>query len=155
MQIEVKIDGQPFVNMQLDKAVLANLLGGVGAVVEVSRSTPITVAQAQDLLSRIDTKSVRVLKQIAANHGDIEWGEMRRIFGINDGSKAGWIEFSTSYGRGVTRALRHLTNDKSARLIWWNDGEWPADGPAGTWDHCKVFIDGPALTSLREASGLA
>lgn len=150
MQIEIKIDGQSLVNMQLDEGLLFKVLGKTSGALGMPKSTPITVAQAKDLLSRIDTKSVQFLKQIAMNSGEIGWGEMRRIFGINDE----WSEFSSSYGKGITRALRHLTNDKSARLVWWDDADWPDDGRAGTWDHCKVFVDGPALKSLREAAAI-
>ncbi|SFM57172.1 hypothetical protein SAMN05216573_102605 [Bradyrhizobium sp. Rc3b] len=155
MQIEIKIDGLSFVNMQLNEAVLAKLLGGARAVEGVPRSTPITVVQTQDLLSRIDAKSVQFLKQIAVNGGEISWGEMRRIFGISDAAAGGWTEFSSSYGKGITRALRNLTGDKSARLVCWNDDDWPDGGRAGAWDDCKVFIDGLALKSLREATGIA
>jgi hypothetical protein len=151
MGVEIKIDGSTLVNMQVDLDVFAKLMNGAIPTTSVSRSSPITVPQAHDLLSRIDGKSVQFLKQIAANNGEIGWGEMQRIFGINDV----WSEFSSSYGKGITRALRHLLGDKSARLVWWDDADWPDSDQPGTWDDCKVFVDGVALKSLREAISVA
>jgi hypothetical protein len=155
MLVEVKIDGQSLVNMELNETLLTRLLGSVTAPIAVARSTPITLAQTEALLSRIDGRSVQFLKQIAANNGKIAWGEMRRIFGITNGTDSGWSEFSASYGKGITRALRHLTGDKSARLVWWDDAEWPNGSAAGSWDSCNVYVDGPALESLRSATGIA
>jgi hypothetical protein len=116
----------------------------------VSKSTSMTKMQAEELLSRIDAKSAHFLRQLAANSGSITWGEMRDVFGIED--EDDWSAFSAAFGKGVTRALRHILQDKSARLMWWNDDDWAEAEEKGTLDHFKVYVDGPALNALREAT---
>jgi hypothetical protein len=107
-------------------------------------------AQAQVLLSRVDEKSQHFLKQLAANDGAITWGEMRKIFGIVE--EDDWASFSAGYGKGITRALRNILQDKSARLVWRHDEDWNESQES---DPCEVYIDGPALQALHEAASLA
>jgi hypothetical protein len=156
MNLELKIDDATVVKMELNEGFLSQLLQlkpSVNAGV-VTKSAPLTKAQAEELLSRIDGKSVLFLKQIAANNGSITWGEMKGIFGIED-----WSTFTSGHGKGITRALRHILDDKSARLIWWVDKEW-ADNEGNYLepneeDRCKVYLDGVALQALREMSGVS
>jgi hypothetical protein len=37
-------------------------------------------------------------------------------------------------------------------VVWWDDDEWPE--PAEEWGPCEVYVDGPALQALREATGV-
>lgn len=151
MNIILTVDNQVIIDMNLDTSLLPRLLqgcGGASVTQTVSKSTPMSKTQAQDLLSRIDEKSVIFLKQIAANNGTIAWGEMRKIFGIDD--KEDTTSFTARYGKGITRALRNLLNNKSARLVWWNDEDW--DWESKEPDTFEVYVDGPALQALREAT---
>jgi hypothetical protein len=152
MNVEVRIDGVVLVKMEVNPAGLSNLLRGSALGVEshtIPKSTPVTKAQIEELLSRIDARSARFLKQIGVNNGTITWGEMRAIFDIKD--EDDWSSFSAGYGKGITRALRHILKDKSARLVWWIDSEWNENDD---WDPCKVYVDGAALQALRQASGV-
>lgn len=155
MNITLAVDGQVVININLDTALIPKLLPSFGGAItahhhHMSKSTPVSKAQMEELLSRIDTKSVQFLKQLAANNGSITWGEMRSIFGID--TTDDWTSFSAGYGKGITRALRNILQDKSARLIWWLDEEW--DEEAEDWDPYHVYIDGPALQTLRQAVGI-
>src|SRR4051812_37651868 len=120
--IELSIDGERVVKVEVNMAVLFTLLQSVSprAVSSVvPTSTVATREQIAELLSRIDARSVQFLKQIAANDdGAITWGEMRTIFGFKN--VGDWAAFSGSFGKGITRALRHILGDKSARLVWWD-----------------------------------
>ena len=108
------------------------------------KSYPITVEQAKQLIREIDKKSADFLRTIAHNDGEATFKSMCEIFDIER-----WAEYSGSYGKGITRALRHMTDNSSASLIWWNDDEWVADeDPNGS-----VYIDGQALRSLQAAFG--
>jgi hypothetical protein len=150
MNITISVDGQVAVDVNVNTALIPKLLQGFGGSIlaqAVPKSTPMSKAQAQELLSRIDEKSVHFLKQLAANDGTITWGDMRKIFDIKEIDDT--TSFTARYGKGITRALRNILNNKSARLVWWNEEEWPDD--TEEWDRCEVYIDGPALQALREA----
>jgi hypothetical protein len=159
MNIELKVGGNVVVKVELDSAVISKLLQLNPYVIgseNIPRSTPFTKAQAEELLSRIDAKSAVFLRQIAANNGTITWGKMREIFGIAK-SDDDWTTFASGYGKGITRALRHILNDKSARLFWWSDEdeEWKCDDDGvEKWnsDAGLVHVDGRALQALREAT---
>ncbi len=110
------------------------------------KSYPITVEQAKHLIRKIDKKSANFLRTLAHNDGEITFKSMCEIFDIER-----WAEYSGSFGKGITRALRHMTDNSSASLIWWNDDEWVVDDdPNGS-----VYVDGQALKSLQVAFGLA
>jgi hypothetical protein len=130
-----------------DKQDNAPLSGVVSSA--VAQSTTMTTAQVADLLSRIDPKSVHFLKQLAANNGAITWGDTRTIFGIADNDD--WSSFSAGYGKGITRAMRHMLGDKSARLVWWKHTkqQWDDDP-----DSVVLRVDGPTLHALRQATGV-
>lgn len=109
------------------------------------KSFPINVDQGKHLIRKVDKKSADFLRTIAHNEGEITFKSMCAIFGIER-----WAEYSGTYGKGITRALRHMTDNSSASLIWWNDDEWENDNdPNGS-----VYIDGQALKSLQAAFGL-
>jgi hypothetical protein len=147
MHIEILIEGKSVVKADIDMTFLAGTLSPSRGEV-LAKSSPMTKAQAEELLARIDSKSAQLLRQIAANNGVITWDEMRAILGIGIDD---WNVFSAGRGKGITRALRHILGDRSARLIWWNDDEWVDDkDPLG-----PVYIDGLALQALREIGGVA
>jgi hypothetical protein len=153
MNIEINVEGQVLVKMEIDLSLLPGLLDRAdsGAQLSPSRSTPASRDQMEELLRRVDPRSAQLLRSIAASKGgSISWVRMRQIFGIR--SKSNWAAYSGSHGKGITRALRNILNNRSARLIWWNDNDWDSND----WDSakCAVYIDGPALVSLRAALGL-
>ena len=152
MYLELKVDGETVATMTLNTEFLEQYLQKPLTINHAppSRSTPMTEAEIKDLLSRIDVKSVDFLKRIAASDGSITWGEMRQIFGIKDVKD--WPAFSSGHGKGITRALRHVKGDKSARLVWWDDDEWEED--PSQWDPCEVHVDGSALQALRAVAGV-
>lgn len=168
MDLELKLNGQVVVKATVD---LGELLAALQASVSPSamdavannetpfgaplpKSVPLTKADAEKLLRQIHPKSAAFLRQIVANGGSITWGEMRKIFGIDDPTD--WGAFSGSYGKGITRTLRYILNVPAARLVWWDDDDesW-GDFDNGQGDGGKVYIDGPALDALREASGFS
>ena len=146
MQIEVKLDGRTVVNadLELDTA-MAVVLSAIQASPK-SRSATITEDQAQILITKIDGRSVDLLKLIASNGGFATWREMRKVLGIDDE----WAEYTTRYGKGITRAFRHITGD-NGKLIFWDDNDpiWDVNESEG-----RVYIDGKALQSLKAVFGL-
>jgi len=152
MLFEIKADGDTVVKIELELEQLRKLFHGDTSQLQlrtsIPTSTPMTRVQAEELLSKVDPKSARFLRQIAANNGSITWDSMREIFGI--AKKDDWNAYALSYGKGITRAFRHLLQSKSARLVWWIDDDWKNE-PWGS-DLVAVYVDGPALQALQEAS---
>jgi len=125
-------------------ALLEAVLAQSSEPKKVPKSTPLNAAQVRALASKVDPKTVQFLRQIAENNGAITFAEMCEIFAIKT-----WTEYASRYGKGLTRALRHLVNDPTASLVWWNDSEWTTDNdPEG-----EVYIDNPTLAALKEAMG--
>lgn len=155
LNIAINVEGHPLITMVVDLSVLPNLLGSVHSPqLQASnhRSTAATKEQMEELLLRIDSKSVDFLKAIArSRNGSVTWLKMRQIFRIR--GKGDWNAYSGRYGKGTTRAFRHILKSKTARLVWWNDDEWSDEIPGGN-DAFRVHLDGPALKSLREAMGI-
>ncbi len=152
MNFEIFVDGQPLVKLDFNLPVLARVLkdSANGQDVADAESTPATEDQMEDLLSRIDERSAQFLKAIAASEtGSISWKRMREIYGIK--KEDDWGAYSGSFGKGITRAYRNILGSKTARLVCWNDDVWAVE----EWDSdlCCVYIDGPALTALRAATG--
>ena len=112
-------------------------------------SSPLTKAQAEELLAQVDKTSAEFLKRIAANHGALTWGETKALFDLKD-----WEGFSSGPGRTILRAVRHIAHDKAARLIWRIEHEWEGL-EKGEDEVCRLHIDGVALQALREATGHA
>lgn len=144
MRIELSIDGTSVVKIDIDRDELISRLFDPSErqTRQAVFSTPITTVQARDLISRLNPKTVMFLRELAKAGGSISWANIQAIFGVTE-----WKEFSNSYNRGITRALRNITKDSGAWLVNWNDKEW-AEGNE------RVFIEGPALEALREAFAL-
>jgi hypothetical protein len=154
MRIELRIEGKAVVTAEVDRAYLAAVLSpSLGEV--FAKSFPLTKAQGEQLLARIDGRSSQLIKQIAANGGSATWAEMKKILELDN-----WNVYAAGPGKGITRALRALVASKSARLIWWVESEWLDEDGAefkteAEWDGCRVYIDGPALQVFREIAGVA
>ncbi len=113
------------------------------------QSTPASEEQMRLLLTRIDKRSAQFLEAIALSaSGSITWTEMREIFGIKGVDD--WVSYSNSFGKGITRAYRNILENKEARLIWWIEDDWTESDWSS--DACSVYVDGPALSSLRRAA---
>lgn len=109
------------------------------------RSFPLTPDQALQLLRSVDPKTAEFLKALAANTGELTFADMKRIFGIET-----WPDYSSRFGKGLTRALRHLTKNSAATLVSRDEGEWQSDNdPEGL-----VYVDGQALAALQSAFGI-
>jgi hypothetical protein len=174
MDLDFVINGEAVMKVKLDEAVLRRFLSGkppaqdgesepvknneAKAPPKAWMSTPMAREKAVDLLARVDARSANLLRQIAANNGEITWGEARSLLGVKN-----WDHYATGLGKGITRVLRHVLGNRSARLIWWVDKEWEdkdnkdrvLNDELGECDHCKLYIDGPALEALRSAAELA
>lgn len=149
MQIELNIDGNTAFKGEISPWFLDLIRAAPKPIPTVSRftSTPITVPEAEELLSAIDPKSRAFLKRFPATDGQLTWREVREIFDIDD--RNDWSAYASFYGRGITRALRRILKDSNARLIWWHEHDpiWVAENK----DAGMLFVDGPALDALREA----
>ena len=144
MELDISIDGKKIATLTVDRAALARVLA-TASDADDTFSTPMTPRNAKDLLSRIDPKSVELLTAIAnSDNGRIMWGDVKEILDIEE-----WKDFSRRYGKGITRAFRHILDDGDARLIHWDDDDW--EGDEDEWDDCEMWVDGQALESLRIA----
>ena len=148
--VTVSVAGQIVFTGNIQFALLSQVLTEASQIQSksvsniVHNSYPITPDQAEQLLRKIDKKSVSFLKAIAQNDGEIDFRTMQKIFGIKN-----WSEYSGSFGKGITRALRYMTDNSSAALVWWDDNEWKSvNDPDGS-----VYVDGEALKSLKIAVG--
>lgn len=148
MNLEMVIDGQRLVKVEINLPLLKRVIREAIREQEAGfKSTPATDVQLRELLSRVDPKSAKFLNSIAmSDNGSITWAKMREIFGIKDDD---WTAYSSSFGKGITRAYRKILENNSARLIWWDDDTWDVDN--GDSPANLVYIDGPALTALRVA----
>lgn len=172
MDLNFVINGEAVMSVKLNEAVLRRALSGkppaqegesepaknneASAPAKAWKSTPMTREKAVEILARVDARSANLLRQIAANNGEITWGEARALLGV-----ANWDHYATGLGKGITRVLRHVLGNRSARLIGWVDKEWEdkdgkyLDDTLGECDNCRLYIDGPALQALRSAAELA
>lgn len=146
MNIEIFAEGASVVKAEVDFAALMRLLRSDQIRrPATARSTPATPDQMVDLLNSVDPRSAQFLREIAASpEGKIKWTRMVEIFGIDDR----WASFSGSFGKGITRAFRHTLGHKTAKLVWWDDDSWDDDDE----ETQLVYIDGPALASLRKVA---
>jgi len=144
MQFELKIDGHPMASLDVDVAAVKAVLAHLAFVpaTNSARSTPMTPAQVRELLSRVDPKSVAFLTALAKSSGELRWPQMQEIFEID-----AWNDYSRRFGKGITRALRFVLGDDNAKLVWWDEADWPDDEE---WSQSKVYVDGQALQSLQE-----
>jgi hypothetical protein len=145
---DVRIKGKPVLTGRIDPELLRGLLGDQAVVTVIPKSTPITSDEAEELLKRVNATSRDFLRKIARNGGRMLWGEMRKLFSIEDQKDT--TAYHNGPGKGITRALRAVTGNKKARLLWWTDADWVDED---RYDLAPVYIDGPALDALRVASG--
>lgn len=149
MNLELRVNGEAVVKMEIDAGLLARLLQLKASVVagETAKSSPLTKAQAEELLAQLDSKSVEFLKRLAAAHGGLTWGETKALFKLKT-----WDDFVSGPGKALARAARHASGDKSARLVWRVEHEWEGL-EKGEDEVCMLRVDGAALQALREATG--
>ena len=151
VNLELRLDGETVAKLEIDATQLSRLLPSTMHVPtphpSAPLSSPMTKAQAQQLLSRVDTNCAEFLERLAADCGTLTWGETKTLFEVRN-----WEAFATGPGKQIAREVRHVLQDKSARLVWRIDHEWERD--KGADEAFQLHIDGPALTALREAIGL-
>lgn len=152
MNLELRVNGEAVVKMEINATLLSQILQlkvSPAAAAEPAKSSPLTKAQAEELLSHVDEKSAEFLRRIAANKGVLTWGETKALFKIRD-----WEAFTSGPGKSLAQAARHILRDRSARLVWRIEHEWEGL-EKGEDEVCMLHVDGPALQALREAAGLA
>ncbi len=149
MNLEIRVDGEAVVKMEINATLLLHLLQAKAspAGAEPAKSSPLTRAQAEALLSHVDENCAEFLKRIAANDGVLTWGETKALYKIAD-----WDAFASGPGKSLARAVRHILQDRSARLVWRIEHEWEGL-EKGEDEVCMLHVDGPALQALREATG--
>lgn len=84
MRVELQFEGKIVITSNIAEADLRSVMSLVKSaeVEEPWYSTPITVAQAKELIGLLDTKSVELLRQIVLGDGSITWPEVQKICGI-------------------------------------------------------------------------
>jgi hypothetical protein len=150
MNLELLVNGEAVVKMEINANLLSQIfqlnVSPAGAA-EPAKSSPLTKAHAETLLSQVDEKCADFLKRVAANQGVLTWGETKALFHIKD-----WDAFASGPGKTLARAVRHILHDKSARLVWRTEHEWEGL-EKGEDEVCMLHVDGAALQALREATG--
>ena len=160
LNLELRLNNEAVAKLEINASLISRLLQAVvSPAAEPAQaksppkhaplSSPLTRAQAEDLLGQVDKASAEFLKRIAANHGALTWGETKALFDLRD-----WEGFSSGPGRAILRTVRHVTQDKAARLIWRIEHEWEGL-EKGEDEVCRLHVDGAALQALREATGHA
>ncbi|WSG95350.1 hypothetical protein U8P76_23565 [Rhizobium johnstonii] len=149
MLLELSLNGVAVVKAEIDAQKIQGLLGTALRAVSVPQSTPMSVEQARELLSRINEKSAVFLRRVAENNGHATWAEMQSIFGYKG---TNWTDFSNSHNRGINTALGSILGTPGCKLVSWDDDEkeWKSEG----WSEGRVYIDGEALRALRIAFAL-
>ena len=150
VNLELRLDGETVAKLEIDATQLSRLLPSTTQMPHpsVPLSSPMTKAQAQQLLSRVDTNCAEFLERLAADRGMLTWGETKALFEVRN-----WEAFATGPGKQIAREVRHVLQNQSARLVWRIDHEWEEREKGGD-EAFELHIDGLALTALREAIGL-
>jgi hypothetical protein len=150
ISLELLVNGEAVVKMEINANLLSQIFqlnASPAGAAEPAKSSPLTKAQAETLLSQVDEKCADFLKRVAANQGVLTWGETKALFHIKD-----WDAFASGPGKTLARAVRHILHDKSARLVWRTEHEWEGL-EKGEDEVCMLHVDGAALQALREATG--
>jgi len=143
--LEVCLNGEAVGKLEIDASLLSRLTQSTKTAPPVS--SPLTKAQAQELLSHVDKTCAEFLTRLAANNGMLTWGETKTLFDVRN-----WEAFATGPGRQLARAIRHVLHDSKARLVWRIDHEWE-ELEKGEDEVCRLHVDGAALHALRAATG--
>ncbi|MBB2841494.1 UNVERIFIED_ORG: hypothetical protein GGE64_005277 [Rhizobium etli] len=149
MLVELSLNGVAVVKAEVDAQKIQGLLATAFRAISVPQSTPMSVEQARELLTRINEKSAIFLRRIAENNGFATWAEMQSIFGYKG---TNWTDFSNSHNRGINTALGSILGTPGCKLVTWNDDEKEWDEE--TWAGGRVYVDGEALRALRLAFAL-
>jgi hypothetical protein len=161
LNLELRLNNEAVAKLEINSGLISRLFHAVvspaaepveptdprGHARHTPLSSPLTKAQAEELLAQVDKTSAEFLKRIAANHGALTWGETKALFDLKD-----WEGYSSGPGRKILHAVRQVTHDKAARLVWRIEHEWEGL-EKGEDEVCRLHIDGAALQALREATG--
>ena len=94
VNLELRLDGETVAKLEIDATQLSRLLPSTMHVPmvhpSVPLSSPMTKAQAQQLLSRVDTNCADFLERLAADRGMLTWGETKALFEVRN-----WEAFAT------------------------------------------------------------
>jgi len=120
---------------------------------ESNVSYPLTVDEARALVRDLPEAVGRLLR-VFARHFDGEVGrgeldELMRVAGHDHYDQLGQDVAA------LTLTLRSITGHADAWLLNWNTQDWVWNEENGTYERGAYFISGPAIHSLRVASGVA
>jgi hypothetical protein len=144
MHIELRVEGITVVDGELD---LHSLISRLREAVEYGlwSSSPLTYDQAKDLLIRLDTKTLELVRQIVLRGGSITWPHVAEICGI---PTEDYDEFYNEWVKPLNRVVATVRGEEPSALIGWfpGQGDWETDDEG----NIRFDIDGPALRSLRK-----
>lgn len=125
-----------------------------GEAAETPTSYPLTIEQARDLTSKIDSAMVDVLKAAVSNLVNgvavIKFSDVKACTGVDS-----WPKFARGYLAGLHRSLRTIVGDRDAKLLFWDDydNSW-LKNEFDDWIEGNLMIDGPVVDTLRGLFGL-
>ena len=144
MHVDLRIDGVTIVDGELD---LHSLIIRLQEAEEYGLwlCTPLTFEQAQDLVSRLSPEMLELVRQVVLRGGSITWPNVMKICRIGIG---GFHEFLFQWHLPLKQLVGTVTGRNTGELVTWIPDalEWDSDGCKDV----KFYIDGPALTSLRQ-----
>ncbi len=145
MHIELRIEGITVVDDELE---LHSLIERLEEAEEQGlwSSPPLSFEQAQDLVSRLDTTTLELVRKIVVRGGSISWSLAMQTCGNFKGILG---EFETKWLEPLSRMTGAVRQNPPEMLI-----HWMVPGPESKMsedvDAMKFCIDGPALRSLRK-----
>ncbi len=169
LNLELRLNGETVGKLEVDAVLLARWLHAteiesptlapvaqsveappapVAIAVErvAPKSSPLTGAQALELLGFVNRPCAEFLSRLAANRGELSWRDTKGLFDIQN-----YEAFAAGPGQDIARAMRHILRDKSAQLVWRDEREWGR--LADDDDEGRLLcVNGSALQALREAT---
>lgn len=144
MYIELSIDGVTVINAELDLPTLVRRLQEAEEC-GLWLSAPLTFDQAKDLVSRLDTRTLELVRQTVFRGRVITWPNAMEICGITTG---GFHEFDREWLNPLDRMVETVRDGEPGVLISWvpDTPEWHSEDRKDL----KFYIDGPALKALRK-----
>ncbi|PVE20641.1 hypothetical protein DC522_31070 [Microvirga sp. KLBC 81] len=144
MHIELHIDGVTVVDGELDLRSVINRLEEAEEY-GLWASSPLTFDQAKELLIRLDTRTLELVRQIVLRGGSITWPHAAQICGIPDED---YDAFYREWVKPLNRVVATVRGEEDSVLIAWrpDQGDWESDAEGNT----RFDIDGQALKSLRK-----
>ena len=98
LNLELRLNNEAVAKLEINSSLISRLFHAVVSPATESAepaapashakhgplSSPLTKAQAEELLAEVDKASAEFLKRVAANHGALTWGETKALFDLRD-----------------------------------------------------------------------